>query len=310
MHVTTIIAPTDDINMKVEALNAGSTTNVCHVSVGIAAASGSSYDAIVSWGQTSGAPQPGGFCGPSEFGAAAQFCAETDVNDAAFVVPRDGNLSGLTAHLDALLPAGVSYRYVVRNVTTGEDADLAVTVDENTSEAVSTRCTTRFAGRELNCGVHAGDFIVVRADVTGTAVARAQNIVVTIGGLGEIVTQRIGRGDTEKFAFVHDAGAAAAAAVYPMERSGRVQRLFAYSNGNVTQLTQVQVCAGTDSAAPCPTPAPTPLPPLSCTIANNQSTCSNLIDGVPYGQGEFVVVRVGAPGGAAADSIGFSMELQ
>ena len=69
-------------------------------------------------------------------------------------------------------------------------------------------------------------------------------------------------------------------------------------------------CPGCGSVPCLTSPAPTPVPPLACAIVNNQSTCSNLIDGVPYAQGDFVVVRVAAPGGAAADSIGFSMELQ
>jgi hypothetical protein len=283
----------DQIAVQVVSSNAGVSNPNCNVTAAITNPDDSPHDALIAFAGH-GTPSDAQYCGTTGIGLTggstpSNICAQPNESKSTFLIPSAGTLTNLSVKLDVAPSSGNTETYTVRNVTTGLDSNLVVTLDDSMTQAVAT-CAT-------NCAVAAGDRLVIRFNRTGPAESRFRAIALEVSGSGQIVNSR---GQTwssgqqyvnRQLSFQLTSGVS----TYRVDRAARFQNLHVelidQNTGAVATATtafDVTVCVGTGNPPSC---VGTP----TCTLNVGDSTRSDLTS-VDVNQGDYFVVRGTNPG--------------
>jgi cysteine-rich repeat protein len=296
---TVDFASGDTLNLRV-ANSKSAQAPACRASATLTAnGSSAPHDDVITLHADSEAPADGQFCGMNITpGNTATTCASPNADDVSIVMPRAGTLTGLAVRLNSNLGSGRSETFTVRNLTTGLDTGLAVTITSGAQTASTATCTS-------NCAFSAGDRLAIRLNRTGSAVTKTRSLTLSYTGAGSILTSRGGHFNSGTnyggYHLAMDTTTPGAAAV-SMDRPAKLQNLYVHSTTAPASSFMVTVCSGPTSPPSCSGVRP------RCTVAIGSTTCDDTTNSVSVAQGDYVEVQVQNQGDTSG-TVGFSVEV-
>ena len=289
----------DTLNLRV-ANSKSQQAPGCRASATLTASGGNApHDNVITLHTDAESPNNGQFCGMNvAAGNTATTCDSASADDVSIVMPRAVTLTGLAVRLNSNPGGSRSETFTVRNLTTGADIGLAVTVPSGTQVASTTTCTG-------NCTVSAGDRLAVRLNRTGSTVSKTRSLALTYTFAGSTLTSRRSHFSSgTNYGGYHlavDTTTPGTAAV-AMDRPARLQNLYVHSTAAPTNPFTVTVCSGPTSPPSCSGVRP------RCTVASGSTTCNDTASAVTAAQGDYVEVQVQNQGDTTG-TVGFSVEV-
>ena len=292
-------AATDELSLRI--VNSASTqAPSCRAMATLTASGGTApHDDVITLHTASEQPTNGQYCGMNIAPSSTETtCASAGPDDVSIIMPSAGTLTGLAARLSSGTGSGRTETFTVRNLTTGVDAGLTVTIATGTQSSSTNTCTG-------NCAFAAGDRLVVRFNRTGNPIDRIRSITLSYSNAGSTLVSRGPHFSAgTRYVGYHlgtDAATPGAAAVR-MDRAARLQNLSVHSTTPATVAFAVTVCSGATSPPGCNGVRP------QCTVAAGATTCTDSARTISVAQGDYVEVRVDNQGDATG-TIGFAVEL-
>jgi hypothetical protein len=288
----------DQVNLRV-VNSSSSQAPSCRAMVTLTAGgSNLPHDNVVTLHTASETPANGQFCGMNiASGSTATTCASASADDVSIIMPDAGILTGLAVYLNSNVSNGRSETYTVRNLTTGVDTNLTVTISGGTLTNSTMACTT-------NCAFAPGNRLAIRFNAVGTVGSKTRSLALSYTGAGTaLASRRVHFNAGTNYGGYHlgiDATAPGGAAVI-MDRPAQLQHLYVHSTTAAASAFTVRVCAGSSSPANC---AVGP----RCTVPLGGLTCSDTSTIVPVAQGDYVEVQVGNQGDTSG-TVGFSVDV-
>jgi len=256
-------------------------------------------DSVITLHTDAEIPTSGQFCGLNVVpGTSAATCTSASADDVSIVMPHAGSLTGLAVSISANIGNGRSETFTVRNLTTGLDTGVTVTVLAGDDTNSTATCTG-------NCGFNAGDRLAIRYNATGSPQSKTRSLSLSYTGAGATLTSRRGHFNTgTTYGGYHSAVDATApgSAALRIDRSAQVQNLYVHSTTPAARAFTVTVCSGSTSPPSCTGTRP------HCTVTLGATTCTDTTNALSLSQGSYVEVQVEHQGDTAG-TIGFSVEL-
>ena len=291
--------PGDDLNLRVVNSKSAQAPS-CRGIASLTASGGSApHDDVITLHTDAEAPTDGQFCGMNvAAGNTATTCTSPTAADVAILMPNAGTLTGLAVQLNSKPGSGRSETFTVRNLTTGVDTGLGVTITSGVQGNTTTACTS-------SCAFSAGDRLAIRFNRTGSVVSKTRSLTVSYTGAGSIVASRRAHfASGTSYGGYHlalDTTTPGTAAV-TMDRPAQLQNLYVHSTTAPTSSFTVTVCSGPTSPPSCSGPRP------RCTVGTGSTTCSDTTGVVTVATGDYVEVQVQNQGDTSG-TVGFSVEL-
>lgn len=288
----------DELNLRIT--NAASTQAPSCRAMATLTAAGSSlpHDNVLTWHTASEQPTTGSYCGLNVVpGTTAATCYSGSADDVSVVMPSGGILTGIAVRLTSGTGSGRTETFTVRNLTTGTDTGLMVTILTGDATGIAT-CAS-------NCSYAAGDRLAVRFNRTGAPIARGRAITVAYTSPASLLMSRTAHfASATRYTGYHlnmDATVPGSAAVR-IDRPARLRNVVLHSTTAVAVATTVTVCSGPTSPPSCSGTRP------QCAIAVGGTACSDLVNSTTVSAGDYVEVQIGHQGNTAG-TIGFAVEI-
>lgn len=292
-----------DATLAIMGVNTASNAPTCQVALKITANGGSgSHPGILAWavGGTFTTATGTLYGGPLLAGnSAIGHVHHATEGQAAWPMSTACTLSGFSVKAHTTLGSGAERAYTLRSTSGGVDTDLAVTLNDATSSAADTTCTS-------NCTVAAGDVLVAKNVESGTSGSRSVQVVVECTDQTDIIggSQRLNT-DTRYFVPNQLGQTTMTDALQRVPTGGTLKNLRVRLNTTPASTHTITVCTGsTPGGVSCSGTRPT------CTLTTSDTTCADTDagHGVAVSAGDYFSLEATSPG-SGTYYFGYSVAL-